>query len=108
MDLNPPAGSKISVLGDGPDPIVRIPAASNPMRYFVGLFLLFWLGGWALGFRAALFQVLFGKATGFLILWLGAWSVFGIFAALTLYRIFRVPVPETLELRRSSVGYDLS
>jgi hypothetical protein len=106
MDLNPPAGSRISIVSDGADPIVIIPAANSPMRYFTGLFLLFWLGGWALGFKSAVSQILSGNANAFIIFWLGGWTVGGIFAAYALYRSFRPPVPESLELKRNSVTYD--
>jgi hypothetical protein len=108
MDLNPPAGSKISIAsdGDGADPTIIIPAANSPMRYFTGLFLLFWLGGWALGFKSAASQIWSGNANAFIIFWLGAWTVGGIFAALSIWRIFRPSVPESLALRRNSVTYD--
>jgi hypothetical protein len=106
MDLNPPAGSKISIVSDGADPIIIIPAAKSPMRYFTGLFLLFWLGGWALGFKSAASQILSGQANAFIIFWLGAWTVGGIFAALSIWRIFRPSVPESLALKRNSVTYD--
>jgi hypothetical protein len=106
MGLNPPAGSKISIVSDGADPIIIIPGANSPTRYFMGLFLLFWLGGWALGFKSAASQILSGNANAFIIFWLGAWTVGGIFAALSIYRIFRPSVPESLELRRNSVTYD--
>jgi len=106
MNLNPPAGSKISIVGDGADPAIIIPAANNPMRYFSGLFLLFWLGGWALGFKSAASQILSGNANAFIIFWLGAWTVGGIFAAYALYRSFRPAVPESLYLKRNSVTYD--
>jgi hypothetical protein len=106
MDWNPPAGSKISVATDGADPTVIIPNSGGTMRYFHGLFLLFWLGMWTIGFRDAGSQVISGKANGFIVLWLGAWTVGGILAACTLYRILRPSVPESLELRRSGVAYD--
>ena len=106
MDWNPPPGSKISVATDGADPTVIIPNAGGTARYFHGLFLLFWLGMWTIGFREAGSQVISGKANGFIVLWLGAWTVGGIFAACALYRILRPSVPESLELRRSSLAYD--
>jgi hypothetical protein len=106
MDLNPPAGSKISIVSDGADPILIIPGANSPTRYFTGLFLLFWLGGWALGFKSAASQILSGKGNAFIIFWLGAWTVGGIFAALSIWRIFRPSVVESLALRRNSVTYD--
>jgi hypothetical protein len=106
MDLNPPAGSKISVISDGADPTIVVPATNSPMRYFTGLFLLFWLCGWAFGFSSAVSQILSGKGGAFLVFWLCGWTVGGIFAAFALYRAFRPPVPETLELKRNSVTYD--
>ncbi len=106
MDLNPPAGSKISIVSEGTDPTIIVPAANSPMRYFTGLFLLFWLGGWALGFKSAASQILLGKANAFIIFWLGGWTLGGIFAAYALYRSFRPSVPESLELKRNSVTYD--
>jgi hypothetical protein len=106
MDLNPPAGSKISITQVDGDPTVVIPVAGNPSRYLVGLFILFWLGMWQMGFRDAGSKVLAGNAPVFLIFWLCAWTLGGIAAAFTLFRIFRPTVPETLQLKRNSVGYD--
>lgn len=106
MDLQPPAGSKISITTEGPDPTIVIPATSSATRYFMGLFLLFWLGMWTTGFRDAGSKVISGTANGFIIFWLCAWTVGGILAALTLYRVFRPSVPESLELKRNSVTYD--
>ena len=106
MDLGPPAGSKISITTDGGDPVVIIPSAASASRYFGGVFLLFWLGGWAFGFSSAASQILSGKGNAFLIFWLGAWTVGGFLAAYTVYRIFRPSVPETLELKHAGVAYD--
>lgn len=107
MDLQPPAGSNISLTTDGADPTIIVPAASSATRYLPGVFLLFWLGMWTIGFRDAGSKVLSGNANAFLIFWLCAWTVGGIFAVLTLYRIFRPSVPESLQLKRNSVTYDL-
>ena len=106
MNLQPPAGSKISIMMDGTDPKILIPYVGGPARYFIGLFLLFWLGMWTMGFRDAGSRVLSGNANGFIIFWLGAWTLGGVFAVLTLYRAFRPPVPESLELKRNGVSYD--
>jgi hypothetical protein len=95
MDWQPPAGSKISVATDGADPTVVIPNTGGASRYFTGLFLLFWLGMWTIGFRDAGSKVISGGANAFLVFWLAAWTLGGIFA-----------VPETLELKRNSVSYD--
>ena len=106
MNLQPPAGSKIAIMMDGTDPKIVIPYVGGPARYFTGLFLLFWLGMWTVGFKDAGSQVLSGHASGFIIFWLGAWTLGGVFAALTLYRAFRPSVPESLELKRNGVTYD--
>jgi hypothetical protein len=106
MDWQPPAGSKISTAMDGPDPTVVIPNSGGASRYFTGLFLLFWLGMWTIGFRDAGSKVISGNANAFLIFWLGGWTVGGILAMFTLYRAFRPSIPESLELKRNSVTYD--
>jgi hypothetical protein len=106
MDLTPPAGSKISITTEGTDPTIVIRAAASVSRYFTGLFLLFWLGMWTIGFRSAASQILSGTANAFIVFWLGGWTLGGIFAAYALYRSFRPPVPESLELKRNSVTYD--
>ncbi|UFZ07357.1 hypothetical protein LQG66_14050 [Bradyrhizobium ontarionense] len=106
MDLNPPDGSRITISGGGVHPIIRIPQAGSPTRYFGGLFLLFWLGGWAVGWTSAWSKITSGQGSAFLVFWLGAWTIGGIFAAATGYRSFRPTVPETLALSRSSLSYD--
>ena len=106
MDLNPPAGSKISIVDNGGDPTIVIPVAGGFTRYFTGLFLLFWLGMWTIGFRDVGLKVLAGNAPAFLIFWLAAWTLGGIGAAYSMFRSFRPSVPETLTLGRNSVAYD--
>jgi hypothetical protein len=106
MDLNPPAGSKISIATDGADPTVIIPAATSSTRYFTGLFLLFWLGMWTVGFRDVGSKVISGNANGFQMFWLAGWTLGGILAVASLYRMFRPSIPESLELRRNGVNYD--
>jgi hypothetical protein len=107
MDLNPPEGSKMRIANDDGDPTIVVPPANNFMRYPMGLFLLFWLGMWTLGFRDAFAKIMSGAtANGFLILWLAAWTLGGAVAAYTAFRAFRPSVPETLKLRRSSIAYD--
>src|SRR5262249_111526 len=65
MDLMPPSGSKILVTTSGADPVITIPQGSGgPMRYFVGLFLLFWLGGRFAGFSSSAAK-----------LWSGGWNL---------------------------------
>jgi hypothetical protein len=106
MVLNPPAGSKISIVSEGGDSTIVIPQPNNLMRYPTGLFLLFWLGGWAFGFSHAVGEVMSGRANAFLVFWLGGWTIGGCFAALAAYRSFRPSIPEMLTLKRGSVDYD--
>jgi hypothetical protein len=106
MDLNPPDGSNISITNDRGDPVIVVPPKSSFMRYPTGLFVLFWLGAWTVGFKSAATQIWSGHFQLFLVFWLGAWTLGGIFALNMLYRTFRPSVPETLELRRSSLAYD--
>jgi len=105
--ITPPPGSAISVATEGAGPVITVPQPSGgAMRYFIGAFMLFWLGGWFMGFRTSSSQVLSGHATPFLIFWLGGWTLAGGFAVWTLYRIFRPTVPETLKLGTDGIAYD--
>ena len=106
MELNPPAGSQISINRNDLDPTIIIPATASSTRYFGGVFLLFWLGGWVMGETSAITQLMSGKGGAFIVFWLGGWTIGGILAALTAYQIFRPTVPETLQLKRGSIAYD--
>ncbi|HZN29725.1 MAG TPA: hypothetical protein VFB88_10200 [Xanthobacteraceae bacterium] len=107
MILKPPPGSKISVTTEGSDPVIAVPSGGGgAMRYFVGLFLLFWLGGWFVGFSDVFTRLLTGKANTFLFFWLGGWTLAGIAVVFCLYRIFRPSVPESLRLMLNGVRYD--
>ena len=106
MDLDPPAGSQISIDRKDLDPTIVIPATASSTRYFGGVFLLFWLGGWVMGETSAITQLMSGKGGAFIVFWLGGWTIGGILAALTAYQIFRPTVPETLQLKRGSIAYD--
>jgi hypothetical protein len=107
MNLKPPEGSNIAVVAEGADPVITIPhEGGGAMRYFVGLFLLFWLGGWFVGFSATVPKVFSDNPPPFLIFWLGGWTLGGAFAMYYLYRIFRPSIPESLRLTRNSVIYD--
>jgi hypothetical protein len=104
----PPEGSVITVITteDGSSLITIPQAASGTMRYFIGAFLILWLGGWVFGFISVVSRLLAGKANTFFILWLGGWSIGGIFVIYFLYRLFRPTVPETLRLSDDGVAYD--
>jgi hypothetical protein len=95
MDLDPPAGSPISIDRKDLDPTIVIPATASSTRYFGGVFLLFWLGGWVMGETSAITQLMSGKGGAFIVFWLGGWTIGGILAALTAYhRYFVRPCPK--------------
>ena len=74
MELDPPAGSQISIDRKDLDPTIVIPATASSTRYFGGVFLLFWLGGWVMGETSAITQLMSGKGGAFIIFWLGGWN----------------------------------
>ena len=102
-----PQGSKIELSNHNGHHLITIPHSSGSvMRYFIGAFLLFWLGGWFMGFTSALDNVLSGKGGAFIIFWLGGWTIGGILVVFTIYRIFRKAVPEQILLNRPNLAYD--
>ena len=111
MGLEPPRGSRISVANVWGNPLIVIPHGSGGlMRYFVGLFVLAWLGGWIVGFVSVIRTLSSGGApTGayaFLVFWLAAWTVGGFWAVYFAYRAFRPSVPESLKLMPNGMTYD--
>lgn len=107
MILKPPDGSKISVTTEGTDPVIVVPHGSaSAIRYFVGLFLLFWLGGWFVGFSSTISTLASGKFHLFLVFWLGGWTLAGIAVVVCLYRISRPSIPGSLRLMLQGVRYD--
>jgi hypothetical protein len=107
VNLKPPSSSRISVTTDGSHPLIVIPHGNGGlMRYFVGLFLLAWLGMWFVGFSGAVSQLSSGKAPAFLVFWLVGWTLGGAYAVYWVYRAFRPSVPEQLRLMPDSVTYD--
>jgi hypothetical protein len=105
----PLEGSRISVDYDKGYERVSIPhQSSGIMKYLVACFLVFWLGGWAMGWKSAFSSIVKREGSGglFLIFWLGGWTIGGIFALFVLYRIIQRPVAETLYLSRPHVIHD--
>jgi hypothetical protein len=78
------------------------------MRYAVSAFLLFWIGGWAVGWMSAFRQITSDAkgATPFLIFWLAGWTVGGGFALCFLWRLLRPCIPETLTFAKPDLIYD--
>ena len=107
MSNTPPQGSKITVDTLNGHQLILVPHGSGgAMKYFIGLFLLFWMGGWFMGFTSAFSQIASGKGGVFLVFWLGGWSIGGIFAGYMIYRLFQKSVPEQLLLNRPSLSLD--
>ncbi len=66
-----PEGSKIRIEHLNIYMTLIIPYGSGSiLRYFMGLFMLFWLGGWFFGFKNAAAEVLSDEASGFVLFWL--------------------------------------
>lgn len=108
--MTPPADSKIVVSTDaGGYPKLTLPASSSLMKYPIGAFLIFWLGGWLMGELSVTHELLSGhakQAAPFLFFWLCAWTIGGFFAARMCYRMLRPAIPETLTLSRGELVYD--
>ena len=76
------------------------------MKFIIGFFLLFWLGGWFWGLVEDFEKVVSGKADVLFIVRHVAEVVGGICAGYLIYILFRPYAPETLRLGSNSVHYD--
>ena len=74
--------------------------------YFVGPFLLAWLGGWFVGFGDTVSKMWSGEVPHFLNFWLVGWSLVGAMAMFLAYRAFRPCVPKSLRMMPNSVTSD--
>ena len=105
-----PSQSRIRVETDpsGFTLLVLPTARAGAMRYAVAAFLVFWLGGWAMGWISAARHVVSGGsgATPFLLFWLAGWTLGGFFALLYLWKLLRPSVPETLSFAKPGLIYD--
>lgn len=110
MAMKPPENSTISVATSGREQIVSIPYPKPPAAtYMAGVFILFWLGGWAFGEISAAHQIITmptGGATAFLVFWLCAWTIGGLFAVLMIRRVFQRSVPEVIKLEVGGLVHD--
>jgi hypothetical protein len=110
MLVRPPQGSAITVVSNGSNATISVPPRKRSgAAYFVGAFILFWLGGWAFGEVTAINMLLNGppaSAKLFMVFWLCAWSVGGAAALLFVRRILQRPVPETITLEAGGLVHD--
>jgi hypothetical protein len=109
--ITPLATSKINVVIDQTNGYVRLtlPMGKGGLaRLAVSLFLLCWLGGWAVGWISTFRQLTSGvKAPEpFLIFWLAGWTIGGAFAFWYLWRLLRPTISETLVFAKPKVIYD--
>lgn len=108
--ITPPNGTKIRIKSNksGQQEIIISQPRRGIFRYFIGAFIILWLGGWASGWHSAATELLKGtKGPGmFLIFWLAAWTIGGVLAMYYLYRIFRPSLPERIILSYPNMIYD--
>ncbi len=105
MDLPSNSSIKIQTL-DSFEEIIIPSSKGSSMRYFMAAFLLFWLGGWTMGFGSAFSEVMSGEGGAFLIFWLCGWTIGGVFAIYFLYTLVRNPLPEKILLNKPFLAYD--
>ncbi|HEX8249719.1 MAG TPA: hypothetical protein VF599_16190 [Pyrinomonadaceae bacterium] len=75
-------------------------------RYLIALFMLGWLGGWAMGEYFALMQVLSGNPNLFILFWLIAWTAGGVFAMRHIYFLLRPTKAEKIILDTTSLIFE--
>lgn len=75
-------------------------------RYFTLLFMLVWLGGWAVGEFFVVSMVLSGNANLFMIFWLAGWTIGGVFAMRQVYFLARPSKPEKIILDATSLIFE--
>lgn len=79
----------------------------GPFRYFIILFLGFWLCGWFAGLVSAGKGLLSGEGpSAFLAIWLAMWTLGGVFAGGMIYLLLRPQKPESIMLERDRFKYD--
>lgn len=112
----PPAGSRIEIRDAAEGLELRMPRPLGWMRWIPALFIIFWLGGWAVGEVAAAYilaVVLQGGAGGggpifslFLSAWLALWTYGGISAFYAAAALVRAK-PERIVLSAEQLDFDL-
>lgn len=103
-----PLNSEIQVVADFSRTVIwwKNPRGGGS-RYLSILFMLAWLGGWAVGEFAAALSVFSGKANLFVIFWLMAWTVGGAFAIRQVYFLARPSKPEKIILDATSLTFEV-
>ena len=88
-------------------PLVVIPYPKRLLeRIPTGLFILFWLGGWAFGFVVVGGLIISGEAGVFHYFWFGGWSIGGLWAMAITRRIFQGAKDQMLWLNKPKLSLD--
>jgi len=107
MSLSLPNGSNIKIDNLDGHQLIVIPHGNGGfMRFIIAAFLLFWLGGWFMGFTSAIEEIVSGKSDTFLIFWLGGWTIGGLFAVYMIYRVLKKSIPEKILLNKPELLID--
>lgn len=107
MNQTIPFNSNIEVTTCKKERCIIIPHKSGGVvRYLIGAFLLFWLGGWVVGLITVSKEIISGRGNAFMMFWLGGWIIGGIFAIYFAYRILRKSIPEKLILNKPNLTID--
>ena len=68
MSSIPPAGSAITISRQNPDEVLCVPhSRKGVMQYFIAAFIVFWFGGWVMGFKSAAGQLMTEQDNMFLV-----------------------------------------
>lgn len=73
-------------------------------RYLIVIFMLAWLGGWAVGLYSVGNTLLSGNLNPFLIFWMIGWTVGGLMAMRNVYFLARPAKPERLVIDSISLN----
>jgi hypothetical protein len=110
MRTIPPEESAIMVdFENGVKRVILHHRSGGAKRFFLAAFLVFWLGGWALGGIFVARQLAVSERSFHdlvQLFWIGGWTVAGFFILLILYRFLRPSIPETLILSKPDMMYD--
>lgn len=107
-NMTPPEGSKIRVeMERCYEKLILTHGSGGVMRFLIAVFLLAWLGGWALGWIASV-GILFKEdgPGGFLVFWFAGWTIGGVCMIWFLSRILRSSVAEEIVLSNPTLIYD--
>jgi hypothetical protein len=106
--LPPPTDSRIQVQNDFNSTLLSWQNPTGGLkRYLILLFLIAWMGGWAMGEKSAISSIAKGdSAVVFLVFWLAGWTVGGIFCVATIFRLAQPARPERILLDQLILSWE--